>query len=123
MTSTYIIIGLLFVSITIAIVAWFASSQDSSLEYDSSAYGDRIPEEKRVIHKRKRRRKRKKISDDVWRQRLHAMIMADPSKRIRKSILNTKGGWSVQRQNDFLIRNSDLFSVKKNGNGTYIFLK
>lgn len=117
MTSTYILIGLLFVSVTMAILAWVMNNKDSNLEYPSEPVQVQQPKKKR------RRKGRTRLSDKVWRQRLHDIISAEPSKKIRKSILNTKGGWTLKRQNEFLTKNSDLFSVRKEGNGTFIYLK
>lgn len=111
MTSTYIIIGLAGIAVSMGALVWVCSKEDSNLEYQPA-----LPKVGKV-------RGSKRFSDKYIVRRTIRWIEASPQKRIAKSVFNKRGGWTATRRDEFLKRHEHIFGSEKIGNATYVFLK
>jgi hypothetical protein len=111
MQETYIIVGLIALSITASAVVWVVSNNDSNLEY---------PAEPRPL---KKKRGRKSLLETVYVERILRWISESPEKAVAKSTLMRKLGWNNARTKEFLSRNSHAFKLSKSGRGTLVSAK
>lgn len=111
MQETYIIIGLIALSITASAVVWVISNNDSNLEY---------PTEPRPL---KKKRGRKSLPDSVYVERILRWISESPAKSIAQSTLMRRMGWNASRVKGFLSRNSHAFKLSKSDRRTLVSAK
>lgn len=118
----YILIGTVLLGSVVLTVAWYLANQESDSEYASMA---RYFEPNPVLpikRKKKRKKGRTRLSNDVWRERVQAWVRQHEG-RMPASQLNVRGGFTKKRADEFLRRNSDLFAIENAKRGTYISIK
>jgi hypothetical protein len=120
----YILIGTVLLGSVVLTVAWYLANQESDSEYAPIDLTSRDFEPNPVlpIKRKKKKRGRARLSNDVWRQRVRQWVLEN-NGRMPVSQLNIRGGFNRRRSDEFLRRNSDLFAIENGKRGTYISIK